>query len=28
MAPLLARILAPAGRVSYDARTNTLIVAY
>jgi type IV pilus assembly protein PilQ len=28
LAPLLDRILTPAGRVSYDARTNTLIVAY
>lgn len=28
LAPLLDRILSPAGRVSYDARTNTLIVAY
>jgi type IV pilus assembly protein PilQ len=28
MAPLLERILSPAGRVSYDSRTNTLIVAY
>jgi type IV pilus assembly protein PilQ len=28
MAPLLERILAPAGRVSYDERTNTLLVVY
>jgi type IV pilus assembly protein PilQ len=28
LAPLLDRILTPAGRVSYDPRTNTLIVAY
>lgn len=28
MAPLLERTLSPAGRVSYDSRTNTLIVAY
>jgi type IV pilus assembly protein PilQ len=28
MAPLLDRILSPAGRVSYDARTNTLLVTY
>lgn len=28
MAPLLERILSPAGRVSYDARTNTLLVVY
>ena len=28
MAPLLERVLAPAGRVSYDARTNTLLVVY
>jgi type II secretory pathway component HofQ len=28
VAPLLDRMLAPAGRVSYDARTNTLLVAY
>ena len=28
LAPLLDRILTPAGRVSYDSRTNTLIVAY
>jgi len=28
MAPLLARILSPAGRVSYDSRTNTLVIAY
>jgi type II secretory pathway component HofQ len=28
MAPLLERLLAPAGRVTYDPRTNTLMVAY
>jgi len=28
MAPLLERILAPSGRVTYDSRTNTLIVLY
>jgi len=28
IAPLLARLLSPAGRVSYDSRTGTLIVAY
>jgi type IV pilus assembly protein PilQ len=28
MAPVLERILSPVGRVSYDARTNTLLVAY
>jgi type IV pilus assembly protein PilQ len=28
MAPLLERILSPVGRVSYDARTNTLLVVY
>jgi len=28
LAPLLDRILTPAGRVSYDSRSNTLIVAY
>ncbi len=28
VAPLLQRILAPNGRVSFDSRTNTLIVAY
>jgi type IV pilus assembly protein PilQ len=28
MAPLLERLLPSGGRVSYDARTNTLIVAY
>jgi type IV pilus assembly protein PilQ len=28
LAPLLDRILTPAGRVSYDSRTNTLIVVY
>jgi hypothetical protein len=28
MAPLLDRILAPGGRVSYDERTNTLLVVY
>jgi type IV pilus assembly protein PilQ len=28
MAPLLQRLVSPAGRVTYDARTNTLIVAY
>jgi type II secretory pathway component HofQ len=28
MAPLLDRILAPVGRVSYDERTNTLLVVY
>jgi len=28
MAPLLGRILSPAGRVTYDERTNTLIVTY
>jgi type IV pilus assembly protein PilQ len=28
MAPLLERILAPGGRVTYDSRTNTLIVIY
>jgi endonuclease/exonuclease/phosphatase family metal-dependent hydrolase len=28
MAPLLERILAPSGRVTCDARTNTLIVSY
>lgn len=28
VAPLLTRLLPPAGRVSYDARTNTLVVVY
>jgi type IV pilus assembly protein PilQ len=28
MAPLLDRLLGPSGRVSYDSRTNTLLVAY
>ena len=28
MTPLLERILAPSGRVTYDSRTNTLIVLY
>jgi type IV pilus assembly protein PilQ len=28
MAPLLERILTPAGRVTYDPRTNTLLVVY
>jgi type IV pilus assembly protein PilQ len=28
LAPLLDRILNPAGRVSYDSRTNTLILVY
>jgi type IV pilus assembly protein PilQ len=28
LAPLLDRILTPAGRVSYDSRSNTLLVAY
>lgn len=28
MAPLLDRAIAPSGRVSYDARTNTLLVRY
>lgn len=28
IAPLLDRTLSPSGRVSYDERTNTLIVAY
>lgn len=28
MAPRLERILAPAGRVSYDSRSNTLIILY
>ena len=28
LAPLLDRLLTPAGRVSYDSRTNTLLVAY
>ena len=28
IAPLIERILSPAGRVSYDARTNTLLVVY
>jgi len=28
MAPLLERILSPVGRVSYDPRTNTLLVVY
>src|SRR5574341_2122006 len=28
MAPLLDRIVTPTGRVSYDARTNTLILVY
>lgn len=28
VAPLLDRLIAPGGRVSYDARTNTLLVAY
>jgi type IV pilus assembly protein PilQ len=28
MAPLLGRLVSPAGRVAYDARTNTLIVTY
>jgi type II secretory pathway component HofQ len=28
MAPLLERILSPVGRVSYDERTNTLLVVY
>jgi type II secretory pathway component HofQ len=28
MAPLLERILSPVGHVSYDARTNTLLVVY
>lgn len=28
MAPLLDRIVSPMGRVSYDARTNTLLVIY
>ncbi len=28
LAPLLARILSPDGRVSYDSRTNTLLVEY
>ena len=28
LAPLLDRIVAPAGRVSYDARSNTLVVSY
>jgi type IV pilus assembly protein PilQ len=28
LAPLLDRMITPSGRVSYDARTNTLIVAY
>jgi type IV pilus assembly protein PilQ len=28
MAPVLERILSPIGRVSYDARTNTLLVVY
>lgn len=28
VAPLLQQILSPAGRVSYDSRTNTLLVAY
>jgi len=28
VAPLLQRILSPAGCVTYDARTNTLIVVY
>jgi type II secretory pathway component HofQ len=28
VAPLLDRLIAPGGRVSFDARTNTLLVAY
>lgn len=28
MTPLLDRAIAPSGRVSYDARTNTLLVRY
>lgn len=28
LAPLLDRMLTPSGRVSYDERTNTLILAY
>ena len=28
VAPLLQRLLAPVGRVTYDSRTNTLIVVY
>jgi type II secretory pathway component HofQ len=28
VAPLLARMLPPSGRVSWDERTNTLLVAY
>ena len=28
VAPLLERMLRPAGRVSYDSRSNTLIVSY
>ena len=28
VAPLLTRLLPPSGRVSYDARTNTLVVVY
>jgi type II secretory pathway component HofQ len=28
IAPLLDRAIAPSGRVSYDARTNTLLVRY
>jgi len=28
VAPLLERLLSPVGRVTYDSRTNTLIVAY
>jgi type II secretory pathway component HofQ len=28
MAPLLERTIGPSGRVSYDERTNTLIVSY
>jgi type IV pilus assembly protein PilQ len=28
LAPLLERLVSPSGRVTYDARTNTLIVVY